>query len=94
MVAISAEAIFPDGNVMALTIIASSEAMNRLDAIEVFLFFFLRFFWIRIIFKVFIEFVTIFLLFCILVFWPRGLWDPSFPTREPTLTPCFGIMES
>ena len=26
-------------------------------------------------FKVFIEFVTVLLLFCVLVFWPRGMWD-------------------
>ena len=35
------------------------------------------------IFKVFIEFVTILLLFNVLVFWPGGMWDLSFPTREP-----------
>ena len=41
------------------------------------------------IFKVFIEFVTILLLFHVLVFfWPRGMQDLSSPTRERTLTPC------
>ena len=40
------------------------------------------------IFKVFIEFVTILLLFYVLVFWPRGMWDLSSPTRNQTLTPC------
>ena len=39
-------------------------------------------------FKVFIEFVTILLLFYVLVFWLRGMWDPSCPTRELTHTPC------
>ena len=34
------------------------------------------------IFKVFIEFVTILLLFYVLVFWPRGTWDLSSPTRD------------
>ena len=36
------------------------------------------------IFKVLIEFVTELLLFCVLVFWPRGMWDPSFQTRDRT----------
>ena len=40
--------------------------------------------------KVFIEFVTILLLFYVLVFWPRGLWDLSSPTRDQTQTPCSG----
>ena len=42
------------------------------------------------IFKVLIEFVTILLLFYVLVFWPRGMWDLSSPTRDRTRTPCFG----
>ena len=33
-------------------------------------------------FKVFIEFVTILLLFYVLVFWPRGMWDLSSPNRD------------
>ena len=70
MVVISGAAIFPAGNGMVLTITASSEAMNGLDEIDIFPFFFLRFFLIWIIFKVFIEFVTIVLLFQVLVFWP------------------------
>ena len=40
--------------------------------------------------KLFIEFVTILLLFYVLVFWPRGMWDLSFPVRDQTLTPCIG----
>ena len=37
------------------------------------------------IFKVFIEFVTIFFLFYVLVFWLQCMWDLSFPTGiEPT----------
>ena len=42
------------------------------------------------IFKVFIEFVTLLLLFYVLVFWPRGIWDLSSPTRDRTHTPCIG----
>ena len=37
------------------------------------------------IFKVFIEFVTILLLFYILAFWPQSMWDlSSQPGIEPT----------
>ena len=53
-------------------------------------FFFLRFFLMWTIFKVFIEFVTILLLFYVLVFWPRGMWDLSSPTRNRTRTPFIG----
>ena len=42
------------------------------------------------IFRVFIEFVTILLLFHVLVFWLRGMWDLSSPTRDRTCTPCIG----
>ena len=28
--------------------------------------------------------------FYVLVFWPRGMWDLSSPTRDRTLTPCIG----
>ena len=38
-------------------------------------------------FNVFIEFVTILLLFYVLVFWPRGMRDLSSPTRVKTRTP-------
>ena len=41
-------------------------------------------------FKVFIEFVTILLLFYVLVFWLRGMWDLSSPTLGRTRTPCIG----
>ena len=34
------------------------------------------------IFKVFIEFVTILLLFYVLALWPRGMWDISTPTKD------------
>ena len=43
-----------------------------------------------IIFKVFIEFVTISLLLYVLVFWPRGMWALSSPTRDQTRIPCIG----
>ena len=46
----------------------------------------LRFF-MWIIFKVFIEFITILLLFYVLVFWPQGMWDLSSQTRDQTCTP-------
>ena len=38
------------------------------------------------IFKVFIEFITILLLFYVLVFWPRATRDLSSPIRVPTHT--------
>ena len=34
-----------------------------------------------IIFEVFIEFVTILLLFYVMAFWPGGMWDLSSLTR-------------
>ena len=34
------------------------------------------------IFKVFIEFVTILLLYYFSVFWPRGIWDLTAPGPE------------
>ena len=40
-------------------------------------FFFFKIFLMWNIFKVLIEFVTILLLFCVLDFWPKGMWDPS-----------------
>ena len=29
-------------------------------------------------------------MFCVLVFWPEGMWDPSSPARDWTHTPCIG----
>ena len=52
-------------------------------------FFFFKSFLIWIIFKVFTEFVTILLLFYVLVFGPWGTWDLSFP-RDGTSTPSIG----
>ena len=37
-----------------------------------------------------IEFVTILLLFCVLVFWLRGMWEHSSPTRDWTCTSYIG----
>ena len=37
------------------------------------------------IFKVFFEFVTISLLFCVLVFWTGGTWDPGIKPTPPAL---------
>lgn len=42
------------------------------------------------IFKVFIEFFRILLMFYILVFWWRGMWDLSSQTRNQTCAPCNG----
>ena len=44
------------------------------------------------ILKVLIEFVTLLLLlfFSVLVLWSQAMWDLSFQTRDPTLTPCIG----
>ena len=39
-------------------------------------------FWMWVIFKFLTEFVTISLLFYVLVFWPRAMWDLSFLTRD------------
>ena len=52
--------------------------------------FFLKFFLMWTTFKVFIEFVTILLLFYVLVFWPGGMWGLSSLTKDWTLTPCIG----
>ena len=41
-------------------------------------------------FKVFIEFVTILLLFYVLVSWPQGIWVLSSPNRNLTRTSCIG----
>ena len=54
-------------------------------------FFFKDFFFLMwTIFKVFIEFATMLLLFYILVLWLWGMWDLSSPTRDRTRTPCIG----
>ena len=45
-------------------------------------------YFLKYFFKVFIELVTILLLFYLLVFWPRGMWDLSSPTRDWPRTPC------
>ena len=44
----------------------------------------------RTIFNVFVEFVTILLLFYVLVLRPRGMWDFSSPVRYRTCTACIG----
>ena len=46
------------------------------------------------IFKVFIEFVTILLLFSVLVFWPQGTWDPSSPTGIKPTPPLYWKVRS
>ena len=53
-----------------------------------FFFFFLRFFKMWIIFKVFVEFVTILLVFYVLGFCLQGMWDLNCPARNQTCTPC------
>ena len=47
-------------------------------------------FLMQTIFKVFIEFVTILLLFYVLVSWPQGTWDFSFLIRNKTSVSCLG----
>ena len=42
------------------------------------------------IFKAFIEFVTILLLFYVLVFWPQVMWNLTSPTGDQTHLPCVG----
>ena len=39
------------------------------------------------IFKLFIEFVTILLLFHVLVFWPQGMWDSQLLDQGSNLDP-------
>ena len=53
-------------------------------------FFKIFFFHMWTIFKVFIEFATVLLLFYVLVFWLRGMWDLCSPTRDQTHTLCIG----
>ena len=48
------------------------------------------FFLMWTIFKVFIEFVTVLLLFSVLGFWPRAMWDTSSAPRDGTRTRCTG----
>ena len=53
-------------------------------------FFFNNFLLWTIFFNIFIGFVTILLLFYVLVFWREGMWDLSSPTRDQTCTLCLG----
>ena len=39
-------------------------------------------------FKSLYEFVTILLLFSVLVFWTQGMWDLRSLTRDQTQAPC------
>ena len=50
--------------------------------------FFLRLFFNVDHFKVFIQFVTVLLLFYTLAFWQWGMWSLSSPLRNQTHTPC------
>ena len=45
------------------------------------------------VFKVFLEFVTMLLLFHVLVFWLRGLWDLSLFMTDP-IRPGIPVLES
>ena len=60
-----------------------------LNGIAFYLFIFKFFFWCGPFLKS-IEFVTTLLLFYVLVFWLRGVWDLSSLTRDRTHTPCIG----
>ena len=51
-------------------------------------FFFYFVFLMWTIFKVFIKFVTVLLLFHVLAFWPGGMWRLSSPIRDQTHIPC------
>ena len=55
---------------------------------SIYLFIYLLLLWTISI--IFIDFVTILLLFYVLVFWPRDMWDLSSLTRDGTHTPCIG----
>ena len=62
--------------------------------------FFFSFFLMWTILKLFIELVTILLLFCVLVFWPRGMWNlraslvaqmvKNLPAVQETWVPSLG----
>ena len=66
----------------------SSKGTSDLSESSHLFFFFLRFFLMWTIFKVFIEFVTILLLFYVLVLWLWGMGDLSSLTRDQTCTLC------
>ena len=51
---------------------------------------FFQIFFMWTIFKVFIEFVIVMLLFYVLIFWQQGVQDLSSLTRNQTSTPCIG----
>ena len=72
-----------------LVICMSSLEIYILLSIYIYIYIYI-FFLIWTIFKVFIEFVTVLLLFYVLVFWPQGMWDLSSPTRDRACTPCIG----
>ena len=62
--------------------------LSRPYSVHYFLF---LFFWMWAIFKVFIEFVKILFLFLRFgFFWPGGMWDLSFLTRDQTCVPFIG----
>ena len=73
---------------MLLLIIASSFEQFYVRFLVLSFWFFKVFFFLMwtILFKVFIEFVTILLL----GFWQRGIWDLSSLTRDQTCPPCMG----
>ena len=56
----------------------------------IFFFFFLRFFWCGPFLTSLLNLLQYCFFFYVLVFWPRGMWDLSSPTRDQTLTPCIG----
>ena len=56
-------------------------------------FFFLKIFWCGPFLKS-IELITILLLFYVLGFWLRAMWDLSFPTKDWPCTPCIGWQDS
>jgi len=74
--------VFPDGLFLSHFLVKSLGFEGSLS--WVFFLNILFFFLVWTIFKVFIEFVAILLLFYIFVFWPQGMWDLSFPTRDWT----------
>ena len=73
---------------------ATREAQSNWGFLSIFLSFFLFLMWT--IFNIFIEFVTILLLFYLFVrllvvdFWPWGMWNLSSSNKDRTLTPSTG----
>ena len=64
-----------------LEILFSFPSSPAIDIYSFLTTFWKNFFLMWTIFTVFIDFVIILLVFCVLAFWPQGKWDLSFPDQ-------------